>query len=867
MKNLPIVQWLLYLSSFIISYQYQLLAAAHPINQVPCSKAAHSKKMATAPLAIAAKQTSLADISDIAHTQANNSRSDTLDILHYDISLQFATLNANTNIIGECELRLVPKINALSQILLDLQDLEVSAIEVNGLPTDYIHSDITLRINLSNPVNTTDTLNIRIHYGGNPPTAAFGGFYFTSGYAYNLGVGIGVNPPAYGRAWFPCMDNFIDRATYSFHITTQAIHKAFCNGLLENVSNNTDGTKTWHWNMYQNIPTYLASVAVSQYETLAWNYNGIADTIPIQIGVKAADTTDCRNSFIHLNDCIAAYENAFGAYRFDRIGYVMVPFNGGAMEHATNIAYPNFAIDGTLAWESLMSHEFSHHWFGDLVTCETPSDMWLNEGWASYSAQYFLEAVYGKQRYLDAVRSNHDDVLRTAHISDGAHLAVANVPFDATYGKHVYDKGADVAHTLRGYMGDSLFFHCLQAYLNEYAFSTANTNQFRDYLSACSNINLSYFFDDWVKQPGWAHFSLAPFLMSARTSNDYFVDYLIRQRGYANNSMYQNVPFEITLFDAHFNSHTINATANSDCSILWATIPFEPVYAALDFEEKINDATTDYHHFIDSIGTYNFLNTYVSVNADTIADTTLLRVIHNYIAPDRYNSSNVNLDIPENILLSPNHFWTIEGYSQNDFHATATFSYNGSSSGVGSYLDNALITGNENNMRLLYRPLLSENQIASGSSWDNNWTVVADAIFNTGTSLFDKRGSITTPNLQYGEYALGYYNATATDDLQTDVPCMNYIGGLGDISSPQVTFSIQPNPSKGNCQIVLKTAAAQATQVVVYSANGTKAYQSNIQKGERAIQIANNNWQNGIYLICLYENNTLKGCAKMIVGQ
>jgi hypothetical protein len=806
------------------------------------------------------------DVLDIA---ANNSRSDTLDVLHYDISLQLTNLSASATLVGsECALRIVPKINALSQILLDLEDLDVSAVEVNGLPTDYTHSGITLRINLATPANTTDTLNIQVHYNGNPPTASFGGFYFATGYAYNLGVGIGVNPPAYGRAWFPCIDNFIDRATYSFHITTQATRKAFCNGLLENVSDNADGTKTWHWNMYQSIPTYLASVAVSQYETLAWDYYGIADTIPVQIGVRAADTTDCRNSFIHLNNCIAAYEQAYGAYRFDRIGYVMVPFNGGAMEHATNIAYPNFAIDGTLAWESLMSHEFSHHWFGDLVTCQTPADMWLNEGWASYSAQYFLEAVYGKQRYLDEVRSNHDDVMRTAHITDGEHLAVANVPFDATYGKHVYDKGADVAHTLRGYMGDSLFFHCLQNYLNEYAFSTANTDQFRDYLSACSDIDLNYFFNDWVKQPGWAHFSIVPYIIMADApKSEYYVNYLIRQRGYANPNMYQQVPLEVTLFDAHFNQHKVTVTSFANCAYDGFSNPFEPVYMALDFEEKINDATTDYHHFIDSVGVYNFPSTYATVNTDTIADTTLLRVVHNYIAPDRKNSLGTNIT-PANIILSPNHFWTIEGYSQSDFHATASFNYNGSTSGVGAYLDNSLITGSENNLRLLYRPLLEPEMIVGGmgSSWDGAWTVVSDAILNSGASTTDKRGTITTPTLRYGEYALGYYNATANDTTQTNLPCINYIlSDIGTIAVPNVGFSIQPNPSKGVCQIVLPQVAKAETKIVVYDATGKQIYQD-MFGGNSNLTIATDTWKNGVYMVCLYEKKQLKNCAKLLVN-
>ncbi len=164
------------------------------------------------------------------------------------------------------------------------------------------------------------------------------------------------------------------------------------------------------------------------------------------------------------------------------------------MEHATNIAYPSFAVDGTLVFEDLMAHEFGHHWWGDLVTCETADDMWLNEGWASYSENLFMEAVYGREAYLDAVIFNQIEVMQYAHIQDGAHYPVSGVPFDVTYGRHVYNKGADVAHTLRGYMGDEAFFRCIREYLDAFAFQTANSEQFRDFLGECSGFDLDDFF-------------------------------------------------------------------------------------------------------------------------------------------------------------------------------------------------------------------------------------------------------------------------------------------------------------------------------------------------------------------------------------
>ena len=169
------------------------------------------------------------------------------------------------------------------------------------------------------------------------------------------------------------------------------------------------------------------------------------------------DTTNMKLSFTHLDEAMQAFEGRFGAYRWPKVGFSAVPFNAGAMEHATCIAYPKSLLDGTTNYETLMAHELSHHWWGDLVTCRTAEDMWLNEGWASFCEMLFTEALYGEEAYRDAVRDNHKDVLLYAHRSDGGRFPVSGIPLNITYGDHVYNKGADVARNLRSFMGDEDF--------------------------------------------------------------------------------------------------------------------------------------------------------------------------------------------------------------------------------------------------------------------------------------------------------------------------------------------------------------------------------------------------------------------------
>ena len=206
-------------------------------------------------------------------------------------------------------------------------------------------------------------------------------------------------------------------------------------------------SKTWHWHLSDAIPTYLSSVAVGPFMCISDVYNGQAEEISIQLWAHPSDSSSTVQTFSKLKQVLQAFEECFGPYRWQRVGYVMVPFDGGAMEHATNIAFPESSLGGGLATENLYAHELSHHWFGDLITCASAPDMWINEGWASFCENIFKEKVYGFESAQSHLMANHLKVLQTAHTDDGGYYAVAGVPHNITYGTTVYDKGADVVHT------------------------------------------------------------------------------------------------------------------------------------------------------------------------------------------------------------------------------------------------------------------------------------------------------------------------------------------------------------------------------------------------------------------------------------
>ncbi|HRI27889.1 MAG TPA: M1 family aminopeptidase [Chitinophagales bacterium] len=773
--------------------------------------------------------------------KAANSRSDTLDVLHYDIHLTIANFASQT-ISGYTVVTFKPKISGITEALLDLQNMAVSNVTINELPTTYTYTSPLLRISLPQPVTTNDTLSVKVFYSGTPPTATFGGFYFTATYAYNMGVGIGVDPPNFGRAWFPCVDNFVERSTYSFNITTAANHKAFCGGMLQSVTNNPDGTRTWHWELSQTIPTYLASVAVSDYATVAYQHTGQERQIPVELGARASDTVNLKNSFIHLPNAISAFEHAWGPLQFSRVGFVVVPFNGGAMEHATNIAYPLFAVNGNLQWESLMAHELAHNWWGNLVTCQTASDMWINEGWASFNESLFSEYVYGKERYKTDIRTNHRDVLLYAHIRDGAFLPVSGVPFEATYGSHVYSKGASVAHTLRGYMGDSLFFHCTQNLLTDFAFRNLNSYQMSDYLSNCSGIDLSYFFNDWVFNPGFTHFSVDSTTVAVDEQGNYQSTVYIRQRLYNAPDFFRQVPLQITFLDFELNPHTYTIPVTGSCAAQTFTLPFYPVLTLVDLEEKLCDATIDRYEILENIGVADFADAGVSLNVAALTAPAFVRVTNNMVMPDR-------LETPiTNIILHPNRYWTVDGFANGIFNASAEFTYNGAASTNGGYLDNNLISVAENNLRMLFRP-------NSGADWQ----IVSGATLLPGASNTDKRGSIRVNNLQFGEYALGIIDPARTDTLTTFLPDCITVGLPNQLLAETIrdkAFVAFPNPASGGVTIALTKPVAYSLQLQLINMEGKPVLQTNIAPHTAATFINTDNLVTGNYILQLTHPQT-----------
>ncbi|MCB9307611.1 MAG: M1 family metallopeptidase [Lewinellaceae bacterium] len=751
-------------------------------------------------------------------------RSDTIDIIHTAIDLDL--LNT-PQVTARCRLTMSAKVTGVTGLRLDLENLVVDSVLLGGTSLSFSQSGPALFIALASAPMPGDTFIATIDYHGQPASDAsgWGGFYQTGDYAFNLGVGFAADPHSFGRAWMPCFDNFIERSTYEFHITTNPSFPAYCNGTLTEETV-LPGELHRSWRIDQPIPSYLACFASGPYASWKRDIGGI----PIEIAAAAADTGKVTSTFLHLPEAIECYQHWYGSFKWPKIGYSLVPFNSGAMEHATNVAIGRPFVDGSLNYETLWAHELSHHWWGDLATCSTAGDMWLNEGWAVFSEHLFTEWVYGRSAYLAAVQSNFLYVLEKTHVNEGEYRAVSGIPHEFTYGEHVYNKGAVVAHNLRGYLGDSLFRTGISMALDENSFSDWNSAMLRDKLSAVTGLDLTDFFEDWVFSPGFTHFAIDSVTTLAGTDSTSRYMLFVKQKRRGAPHLYQNVPLEFTFVNSAWERTTRTATVSGEHSEITVELPksFNPKFFWTNTNLNLTFARADKELVVKSIGSKNFSPAKMTMNVTALADSALVRVEHHYAHPDSGIVAN-----PNNYALS-NRYWTVDGDFPPGFDAYATVFYDGR--GQVDQLDTELFeqTGSsEDSVVLLFRP-------AAGYPWSE----YSQYTKNTLSSASDKYGFFRIEHIMPGEYTI----AKGTATVGYHMPAVLKSGMLKAV----------PNPAG---RYVTLSATNPFDRITVYSEKGDILRQWTVQDTTTQ-EIALSDFAPGKYWFSV---NTRNGAASCLV--
>ena len=665
-----------------------------------------------------------------------NSRSDTFDILNYDIQLD-ATDFAGQKIYGTATILFKAKKDNLTSINFDLEVLTVDqTTDLNGQPLAHSHVGTWLNIALPTTMNTGDETSVVIQYHGHPKTCScnFGGFYFENGLAYNLGIGLTEIPPNNGRTWFPCFDSFAERATYDLHVRSNNGKRAYCSGDFLGETQLGGDTILRNYRMNLQLPTYLLGVAVGNYSTISDSYTGSYGTHPIEIQCAPSAVAKATASFSKLKDACAAFEAWYGPYVWGRIGFAGT--TKGAMEHSNEIAYPDFAFDGTQNNATLMAHEFAHHWWGNVSGPNLPIDMWIKEGGAEYGAHLFLEKAYDRATFEKKLKDNTKFVLRNAHKDDGGYLALSPMPQPQTYGTHTYNKGAMVYHNLRGYLGDTLYRHSMMAILDSFHFKDMSAQQFRDALTKFSGVDMNPFFDAWIFNPGYPVFEVDS-VKKAGTNAQLF----IQQKGYHLPIFHKKVPLQAVFYDKNWQRFETIVQADGEFSTPVVTLPagFEPVWTYLNENQKLNYASFSTKKVFNSTTTtleqLPHADFQIRINGMPTGDSAFVQVEHFWGAADPAENA------PTNFHLSKNHFWRVGGIWPAGFAASASLNYNGTASNT--LLDADLVANGEDSIRLFWRP-------RPGAAW-REYPFYSKLIVGATNGF----GVMNIDSLLMGDYAFG----------------------------------------------------------------------------------------------------------------
>ena len=513
-----------------------------------------------------------------------------------------------------------------------------------------------------------------------------------------------------------------------------------CGGIFESDTDNQNGTHTVHYNVPQEIATYHISFVAGDYVEWTDTYNGIERDIPITVYVKPAQINNVPGTFVNVKDIAAFYEENFGPYPFNRIGYAITSV--GCMEHIDNIGITSGVLTGNTTQEEYVAHELSHMYFGNKVTCSTAGDMWLNEGFAQFCGLFYRVGVYGETDFQENM-SNLINKRAGWCKSENNWIPLNNMALNMTYDSDaIYDRGAVIVNTMMNYMGRENFLTGIRHYLETYAFGAASSEQLRDALTEATGIDMNGFFDNYVFIGGMPHYTVG---LAEVTPNGNQYDAHIKL-GYWHvgpSHMGMNNRVEVTFVGAEGQLQTEMAIWDGMEGDQILTLDFEPIAVFADYDNHFLDAKQDKNSTLTASGSSTQGRFKAIVNS--VTDSVMLRIEDHFVGPD---------DDPEipYLTLSTSHYWN---FFRNDFGeaevgAQITYSYNAN-------VDGDIIHTENDSAVLLYRANINEPWHLLPCEVEGNW----------------KNGRFNVSDALSGQYTVGAIDKMMWSVNQTSTQLLN----------------------------------------------------------------------------------------------
>jgi aminopeptidase N len=426
------------------------------------------------------------------------------DVTYYGIRLSIDPAGLHGGwLTGEVTVHGRPIDGTLDTVQFDMtRYLTVDSVKTGTSLLNFQHVGDLITIPLSAGGGTSE-FAVTIFYQGHPQGFGYGSF--TVGSYNNKPTVATLSEPFFARTWWPCKDHPTDKAdSVDIYVTIDDDLVVASNGSQVSIIDNGNGTKTTHWHESYPIATYLVSLAIADYYVYSDTLNYQGYTMPIDFFHYGEPAGWIRANNALVREMLTTFSDIFGIYPFIREKYGHAQFSwGGGMEHQTCTSLGSFG-------EWVIAHELAHQWWGDMVTCGSWHEIWLNEGFASYGEAIWAEHKGGSAGYHNEMNSFEAtwDTVATRDILYVDDTTSVNKIFDW----RVYRKGAWVLHMLRYTVGDSAFFRILHEYGSApRQYGTALTADLQQIAERQTGKNLSAFFHQWIYEGGQPNYEYAFF--------------------------------------------------------------------------------------------------------------------------------------------------------------------------------------------------------------------------------------------------------------------------------------------------------------------------------------------------------------------
>lgn len=420
------------------------------------------------------------------------------------------------------EITLKPHFYTTNQLYLDARGMKINEVKIikggNKEELAYEYRNDSLCITLDKPYSRRDTFIVYIDYIAQPEGLPKGGSSAISndkGLYFINADGSDPNKPQQvwtqgetqaSSVWFPTIDRPNQKTTQELYITIDTAFVTLSNGkLVSSIINKTAGTRTDYWRQTLPHAPYLFMMAIGKYAVVKDTWRGIDVTYYVEPEYEKY----ARGIFAHTPEMIEFFSKTMGVnYAWEKYAQVVVrDYVSGAMENTSATIFGEFVQKDERALldannDDIVSHELFHHWFGDLVTCESWSNLPLNESFATYGEYLWNEYKYGSD---EADYTLHNDL--KSYLQEARNKQVNLIRFDYEqqedmFDRHSYQKGGRVLHMLRKYTGDEAFFESLKKYLNDNRLGAAEIHHLRLAFEAVTGEDMNWFFNQWFLDKG-----------------------------------------------------------------------------------------------------------------------------------------------------------------------------------------------------------------------------------------------------------------------------------------------------------------------------------------------------------------------------